>query len=39
MGYSRQANQKMLQAGDAHPDRNAQFEFIDNKSKKFIRLV
>jgi hypothetical protein len=37
IGYSRQANQKMLQAGDAHPDRNAQFEFIDNKSKRFVK--
>ncbi|MDR1965149.1 MAG: ISAzo13 family transposase, partial [Synergistaceae bacterium] len=36
MGYSKQANQKMLQAGKAHPDRNAQFEFIDKKAKEFI---
>lgn len=26
MGYSKQLNQKMLQVGKAHPDRNAQFE-------------
>jgi transposase len=38
MGYSKQANQKMLQVGKPHPDRNAQFEFIDNKAKKFIKL-
>ena len=37
MGYSKQANQKMLQAGEAHPDRNAQFEFINRKAKKFIK--
>jgi hypothetical protein len=27
MGYSKQSNQKMLQAGKPHPDRNAQFEY------------
>ena len=37
MGYSKQANQKMLQVGKAHPDRNAQFEFINEKAKKFIK--
>jgi hypothetical protein len=26
MGYSKQSNQKMLQTGKPHPDRNAQFE-------------
>jgi hypothetical protein len=36
MGYRRQANQKMLQVGEAHPDRNAQFEFINSKAKEFI---
>jgi hypothetical protein len=36
MGYSKQANQKMLQVGEAHPDRNAQFEFINKKAKQFI---
>jgi hypothetical protein len=36
MGYSRQANQKMLQVGEPHPDRNAQFEFINAKAKEFI---
>jgi hypothetical protein len=29
MGYSKQANQKMLQKGEPHPDRNAQFEYIN----------
>jgi hypothetical protein len=36
MGYSRKANQKMLQVGEAHPDRNGQFEFINTKAKEFI---
>jgi transposase len=36
LGYSKQANQKMLQVGEPHPDRNAQFEFIDKKTKSFI---
>jgi hypothetical protein len=36
LGYSKQANQKMLQVGNPHPDRNAQFEFINKKAKEFI---
>jgi hypothetical protein len=36
MGYSKQANQKMLQVGKPHPDRNAQFEYINKKAKEFI---
>jgi hypothetical protein len=36
MGYSRQANQKMLQVGEPHPDRNTQFEFINEKAREFI---
>jgi hypothetical protein len=36
MGYSRQANQKMLQLGEAHPDRDAQFKFIGTKAKEFL---
>jgi hypothetical protein len=35
-GYSKQANQKMLQAGESHPDRNAQFELINGKAKEYI---
>jgi hypothetical protein len=35
-GYRRQGNQKMLQVGEAHPDRNAQFEFINAKAREFI---
>jgi len=38
LGYSKQANQKMLQVGEAHPDRNAQFEFIDKKAKEFLKI-
>ncbi len=34
MGYSLQSNQKTLE-GSSHPDRNAQFEFINNKVKEY----
>jgi transposase len=36
MGYSLQQNQKMLQLGTPHPDRNAQFEYINKKCGEFI---
>ena len=36
MGYSKQLNQKMLQVGPAHPNRNEQFEYIDSTSKAYI---
>jgi hypothetical protein len=36
MGYSKQANQKMLQVGAVHPDRNAQFEHINKTAAKYI---
>ena len=36
LGYSKQANQKMLQVGTPHPDRNAQFEYINDKAKEFL---
>jgi hypothetical protein len=36
LGYSKQSNQKMQQVGEPHPDRNAQFEFINGKAKEFI---
>jgi hypothetical protein len=36
LGYSLQANRKMLEGAD-HPDRNAQFEFINDQTKQ--RLV
>lgn len=35
-GYSLQSNQKVIE-GDNHIDRNAQFIFINNKTKLFIR--
>jgi transposase len=37
LGYSKQSNQKMLQVGEPHPDRNAQFEFINTKANEFIK--
>ena len=36
LGYSKQQNQKNLQVGEPHPDRNAQFEFINDKAKEFL---
>jgi hypothetical protein len=36
-GYSKQANQKMLQVGEPHPDRNAQFEHINNRAAEYIK--
>ena len=36
MGYSKQANKKMLQVGKAHPDRNAQFEHINKTANDFL---
>lgn len=35
--YSLQQNQKMLQLGKPHPDRNEQFEFINDKSKELLK--
>lgn len=36
LGYSLQSNQKMLQVGEAHPDRNAQFEHVNTTAKEFL---
>jgi transposase len=36
MGYSLQQNQKMPRIGAPHPDRDAQFEYINKKSGEFI---
>ena len=36
LGYSRQTNQKQMQAGKEHPNREEQFVFINEKAKKFI---
>ena len=37
MNYSRQQNQKMLQKGAPHPDRNAQFEHINKTAAEHIK--
>ena len=37
MDYSRQQNQKMLQVGEPHPDRNAQFEHINKTASKYLK--
>jgi hypothetical protein len=37
MGYSKQANKKMLQAGEPHPNRNAQFEYINKTAGDYIK--
>ena len=34
--YSKQLNQKMMQVGSQHPDRNAQFEHINATAKEFL---
>jgi hypothetical protein len=39
LGYSLQLNQKMLQVGEEHPDRDKQFQFISNKAKKFLKAA
>jgi transposase len=36
MNYSKQGNQKMLQVGEAHSDRNAQFEHINDTAAKYL---
>ncbi|MGN0907683.1 MAG: ISAzo13 family transposase [Bullifex sp.] len=36
LGYSRQQNQKMEQLGSQHPDRDAQFRFINETSQEFL---
>ena len=36
MGYSKQANQKMLQVGEVHPDRNEQFEHINKTANDYL---
>lgn len=36
LGYSKQANQKILQVGEPHPDRNEQFGFIHSKAADFL---
>ena len=36
LGYSKQQNQKMYQVGEQHPDRDAQFHFINDTSEEFL---
>lgn len=36
LGYSKQQNQKMYQVGEQHPDRDAQFRFINETSAAFL---
>ena len=36
MEYSRQRNAKLLQVGESHPDRNQQFEYINEKVSQFL---
>lgn len=36
LGYSKQQNQKMYQVGEQHPDRDAQFRYINETSEDFL---
>ena len=36
MGYSLQQNRKYTESGNAGPDRDAQFQYINNKAKEFM---
>ena len=36
LGYSKQANKKMDQVGQPHPDRDAQFQFLNEQTKAFL---
>ena len=36
LGYSKQTNQKMIQVGSQHVDRDAQFQYINMKAREFI---
>jgi len=38
MGYTKQTNQKMLQIGEPHPDRNQQFEYINTTAGGYLKL-
>jgi hypothetical protein len=38
MNYSKQSNQKMLQVGEPHPDRNAQFEHINATAAEYLAV-
>ena len=36
LGYSKQLNQKLLQVGEPHPDRDKQFHFIESTVKQYL---
>jgi len=36
LGYSKQTNQKMIQVGSQHVDRDAQFQYINKKTQEFM---
>ncbi len=36
LGYSKQQNQKMLQVGNQHPDRDAQFQHINETAQAYL---
>lgn len=36
LGYSKQKNQKMYQVGNQHPDRNAQFQHINETAQAYL---
>lgn len=36
LGYSKQVNQKMIQVGSQHVDRDVQFQYINEKAQEFI---
>lgn len=36
LGYSKQLNQKLLQVGEPHPNRDAQFHFIEDTVKAYL---
>ena len=37
LGFSKQLNQKLLQVGEPHPDRDGQFKFIEDTVQKFLK--
>ena len=37
MGYSKQQNQKMKQIGSQHPDRDAQFRYINDTTEEYLQ--
>lgn len=39
MDYSKQINQKMLQVGEPHPERNTQFEHINQTAQNYLKTA